>query len=152
MLYSIHLSILYVVVGTFSVQFTKHNILWIHPCCFRWQFIILSGPSLDFWGGERDWKLHQLSITNDLINRAYVMGLPWWFRWQKICLQCGRPRLDPWVGKIPWRRKWLPIPVFLPGASHGQRSLAGYSPWDCKESDTTEQLSTHTCLCNEASK
>ena len=40
-----------------------------------------------------------------------------------------RPGLDPWVGKIPWSRKWQPTPVFLPGESHGQRSLAGYSPW-----------------------
>ena len=45
---------------------------------------------------------------------------------------------DPWVGKIPWRRKWQPTPVLLPGKSHGQRSLVGYSPWDHKESDTTE--------------
>ena len=43
-----------------------------------------------------------------------------------------------WVGKIPWRRKWQPTPVFLPGESHGQRSLAGYSPQGHKESDTTE--------------
>ena len=35
---------------------------------------------------------------------------------------------DPWVGKIPWRRKWQPTPVVLPGESHGQRSLVGYSP------------------------
>ena len=49
----------------------------------------------------------------------------------------------PWVGKIPWRRKWQPTPVFLPGESHGQRSLAGYSPWGHKESDTTEQLHFH---------
>ena len=41
-------------------------------------------------------------------------------------------------GEDPWRRKWTPIPVFLPGKSHGQRSLAGYSPWGCKESDMTE--------------
>ena len=41
---------------------------------------------------------------------------------------------------IPWRRKWQPTPVFLPGESHGQRSLAGYSPWHRKETDTTEQL------------
>ena len=46
--------------------------------------------------------------------------------------------LDPWVRKIPWRRAWQPIPVFLPGESHGQRSLAAYSPWGLKESDTTE--------------
>ena len=50
---------------------------------------------------------------------------------------------DPWAGKIPWRRAWQPTPVFLPGESHGQRSLAGYSPGRCKESDTTERL-THT--------
>ena len=47
-------------------------------------------------------------------------------------------RFSPWVGKIFWRRAWQPTPVFLPGESHGQRSLAGYSPWDCKELDTTE--------------
>ena len=59
----------------------------------------------------------------------------------RICLQCGRPGFDPWVEKIPWRRKWQPTPVFLPGEFHGQRTLTGYSPWGCKESDTTEQLS-----------
>jgi len=47
---------------------------------------------------------------------------------------------ETWVGKIPWRRAWLPTPVFLPGKSHGQRSLAGYSPWGRKELDTVEQL------------
>ena len=46
----------------------------------------------------------------------------------------------PWVGKIPWRRESPPTPVSLPGESHGQRSLVGYSLWDLKESDTTEQL------------
>ena len=45
-----------------------------------------------------------------------------------------------WVGKIPWRMKWQPTLVSLPGKAHGQRSLAGYSPWDHKESDTTELL------------
>ena len=51
---------------------------------------------------------------------------------------CQRRRPDPWDGKIAWRRKWQPTPVFLPGESHGQRSLGGYSPQGCKESDTTE--------------
>ena len=46
------------------------------------------------------------------------------------------------IGKIPWRRAWQRTPVFLPGVSRGKRSLAGYSPWGRKESDTTEQLST----------
>ena len=49
-----------------------------------------------------------------------------------------RCRFDPWVRKIPWRKAWEPIPVFLPGESHGQRSLAGYSPQGHKESDMTE--------------
>ena len=50
---------------------------------------------------------------------------------------------DPWVGKIPWRRKWQPSPVFLYGESHGQRSLVGYSAWGPKESDTSESDLTY---------
>ena len=53
-------------------------------------------------------------------------------------------QFSPWVRKIPWRRKWKPAPVILPTECHGQRSLVGYSPWGCKESDTTEGLNTHT--------
>ena len=49
---------------------------------------------------------------------------------------------NPWVRKIPWRREWQLTPVFLPGEFHGQRSLEGYSPWGCKELDTTERLTT----------
>ena len=60
-----------------------------------------------------------------------------------VCLQCGRPRFDPWAGKIPWRRKWQATPVFLPGKCHGPWSLVGYHPWGCKESDTTERLHFH---------
>ena len=48
------------------------------------------------------------------------------------CKRCWRHGFGPWVRKIPWRRKWQPIPLFLPGKSLGQRFLAGYSPWDCK--------------------
>ena len=51
----------------------------------------------------------------------------------KICLQCGRPGFDPWVGEIRWRRERLPTPIFWPGECHGL-----YSPWGCKELDTTE--------------
>ena len=59
---------------------------------------------------------------------------------KKIHLQCRRCRFDPWVRKIPWRRKRQPTPVFLPGKSHGQRSLLDYSSWSCKESDGTVRL------------
>ena len=51
----------------------------------------------------------------------------------KNLLQYRRPGFEPRVGKIPWRREWLPTPMFLPGESHGQRSLAGYSSWGCKD-------------------
>ena len=62
---------------------------------------------------------------------------------ERMCLQCRRPGFDLWVGKIPWRREWLPTPGFLPEEFHGQRRLAGYSPWGRRESDTTKRLSTH---------
>ena len=51
-----------------------------------------------------------------------------------------RAGFNPWAGKIPWKRAQQPTPVFLPGESHGQRSLVGYRPWSRKDSDATEQL------------
>ena len=54
------------------------------------------------------------------------------------CRRLKRCGFHHWAGKMPWRRKWQPTPVFLPGKSHGQRSLVGYSPWGRKESDTTD--------------
>ena len=51
--------------------------------------------------------------------------------------RCG---FDPWFRKIPWRRKWQPTPVFLPGEFNGQRSPVGYCPWNHKESDMSEQV------------
>ena len=65
-------------------------------------------------------------------------GLPRWLSEKESLCQCRRRRFSPWVGKIPWRREWQPTPVFLPGKSHGQKSLAGYSPWGRKELDMTE--------------
>ena len=51
---------------------------------------------------------------------------------------CRRLEFNPWVKKIPWRRQWLPTPVFLLGVVHEQRGLVGYSPWGRKESDTSD--------------
>ena len=51
---------------------------------------------------------------------------------EELACHCRRHRFNLWVRKISWRRKWKPSPVFLPGKSHGRRSLAGYSPWDCR--------------------
>ena len=75
-----------------------------------------------------------------------AVGLPRWLSGKEPTCQCKRHKghgFDPWVGKIPWRRKRQPTPVFLPGESLGQRSLAGYSPRGVTESDTTEQLLMH---------
>ena len=69
------------------------------------------------------------------------MGFPGTVGKVFVC-ECRRQRFNPWVGKIPCRRKWQPAPVFLSGKSHGQRNLVGYSPWGPKELDTTEQLTT----------
>ena len=90
-----------------------------------------------------DWMKHKLesrwpgeiTITSDMQMI--------WLRGESICLQGRRPGFNPWVRKIPWRRKWQPTPVFLPGESHGRRSLVGYSPWGHKESDTTDRLHFH---------
>ena len=57
-------------------------------------------------------------------------GLPKWHSGKvNQCRKCRKGEFDPWVRKIPWRRKWQPTPVFLPGKSHGQRSLVGCGPW-----------------------
>ena len=58
-----------------------------------------------------------------------IWGFPGGSDSKRIYQQFRRHRLDPWVGKIPWRREWLSTPIFLPGKSHGQRSLVGYSLW-----------------------
>ena len=75
---------------------------------------------------------------------THIHGLPLWLNGRESSSQCRRRRrLSPWVRKIPWKRKWQPSPVFLPGKSYGQRSLADYSPWRHRESDTSYQRSTH---------
>ena len=62
-------------------------------------------------------------------------------------MQCRRPGFDSWVGKIPWRRKWQPTPVSLPGESHGQRSLAGYSLWGRKSQTRLSTQHTQNANC-----
>ena len=65
-------------------------------------------------------------------------------KWWRLIVHQRPHTLAPIVSySLPWRRAWQPTPLFLPGEFHEQGSLAGYSPWDCKESDTTERLSLH---------
>ena len=65
------------------------------------------------------------------------LGFPGGSVGKESTCQCRSHRFNPWVGKIPWRRKWQPTPVFLPGKSLGQRNLAVYRPRGRKESETT---------------
>ena len=74
-----------------------------------------------------------------------MMGFPGGAGGKESACQCRRHKrhwFDPWVRKLPWRRKWKPTPVLLPGKFQGQRSLLGYRPRGCKELDTTERTCT----------
>ena len=75
-----------------------------------------------------------MTHSEDCKQRAFLVA-----QWKESTCQCKRPMFNPWVRKIPWKRKWPPTPVFLLGKSHGLRSLAGYSPWGCKESDMIKE-------------
>ena len=82
-------------------------------------------------------------LSTDLEYGAYkiIGGLPRWYNGQESTCQCRRSKrceFSPWVQRIPWRRKWQPSQVFLPGESHGERSLVGYRPWGRKDSYMTE--------------
>ena len=101
------------------------------------------------------WSLAPV-IMSDYVGRRkmlhmklrLLMGFLRWCSGKEPSFQsrsCKRPRFGPWVRKILWRRKWQPAAVFLPGKSHGQRSLVGYSPGGRKELDAAESLSTYTC-------
>ena len=85
---------------------------------------------------------------NQLLTLDYesLKGFPGNASGKEPACQCCRYKrcgFSPWVRKIPWRRQWQPIPAFLPGESHGQRSLEKYSPQDRKELDMTE-VTQHT--------
>ena len=81
---------------------------------------------LQFMGWQR--------VGHNLATSLYTAfkGLPCWLSGKEPTCQLRRHRVDPWVGKIPWRRKLQPTPVFLPGKSNGQRRLVGHSPWGCR--------------------
>ena len=101
--------------------------------------ILKHAPGLIFW---------QVKLSVDKVRE----GLPQWLSSKIIYLQNSRLRrhgFDTWVRKIPWRREWLPAPVFLPGKFYGQRTLVGYSPWDHRvrhnwATNTHTHTHTHT--------
>ena len=111
----------------------------------RWQFYEIKTYFLSGYINVKseDFKPH---LTTNTTFKKFIGNEVW--RASQVALlvknlsaNAGDTRdsgFSPWVGKIPWRRAWQPTPVFLPGESHEQRTLAGFSPWVCKESDTSE--------------
>ena len=104
---------------------------------------------------SRDWthvshiavRVYHLS-TREAVSIPYTVfiWLPRWLSGKEYICQCRRHKRHlfcPWVGKIPWRREWLPTLVFWSGVFHRQRSLMGYNPWDLVQLDMTE----HICTC-----
>ena len=101
------------------------------------------------------WTTREVHYGYFYVFSRLVKGFPGGASGKEPTCQCRRGKrygFDPWVGKIPWRRKGHPIPVFFPGKSHGQRNLVGYCPQGRNDSDTREatwQACTHgsaTCL------
>ena len=94
--------------------------------------------------------IHQSCLPSCFFKR-WGLGIPWQFpggaSGKESACQGMRCEFDSWVGKILWRRRWQPTPVFLPGEFHGQRRLAGYSPWGHKELGMTEHTHTHSHYC-----
>ena len=129
--------------------FSVHEILQAR--ILEWEAIPFSRES----SPPRDWTEFSQNavrfftfepLRKPLINSLYIYFStePKWFDLMWLsgkesacqCKRCKRWKFDPWVG----RRKWHPTPVFFPGKSHGQRSLAGYNPWGLKRLDVTERI------------
>ena len=107
-----------------------------HSSVFAWRIPGMGEPGgLPFMGLHRvghDWS--------DLAVAGIKRDFPGSSNGKESACNAGGPQFNPCIGKIAWRREWLPTSAFLPGESHRQRSLVSYSPWDRKESDMTERL------------
>ena len=118
--------------------------------CLVWDYVDPQRVGHD-WATELSWTDVDLKLTQSKAGTPKKRILPQ----ISVMLYCDcAAKYDYHLDfTLFWRRKWQPTPVVLPGESHGQRSLVGYSPWGLKESDTTERLTQHTCwsLCGRLS-
>ena len=105
---------------------------WMRQSWWRWKNT--NRPRMPL--GGRTYGIHSECVLRVSDIPRLVLG-PLCIHSTNVSPACSHT-FDPWEGKTLWRRKWQPTPVSLPGKSHGQRSLVGYSPWGRKESDTTE--------------
>ena len=103
-----------------------------HGRILEWVAITFSGD-LPNWGMQPESPAFQAdSVPSEPPWKPQLNSVYDKLSQQRICLQCRRPGFTPWVRKILWKRKWQTTPVFLPGKSHGHRSLAGYSPGEAR--------------------
>ena len=113
----------------------------------RWELNVAystSTPLTDFNCWERT-VIHLGCGTISLSQRLFFKhGLLSWYSGKESVCQCRKRVFYPWVGKIPWRRKWKTTPVLLPGKPHGQRRLAGYSPRSCRVSHDSALTCKHS--------
>ena len=93
-----------------------------------------------WWGTVHSIAKSQTRLSDFTFHSQVVLRFPWWLVAKEFGCQYRRCGFNLWVMKILWRRKWKTTPVSLPGKSHGQRSLVGYSPQDHIESDTSQHL------------
>ena len=104
------------------------------------------------------WRTPRFRNLNLLWREVSKDKLPWWLNDKQSAYQCRRHGFSPWSGKIPWRRKWQPTPVFLPGEPHGQSSSMCYgswsqsqtwfSDWTTTRKDTGERYHFHHTVSN----
>ena len=132
---------------------------------FKEESIHSKGYTADFlqwfasgWGRQWELEMRGKGVNQKIYQRKETikpcfctfhgaLGFPGGTNGKEPASQCRRHKrhgLNPWVGKIPWRSVWQPTPVFLPGESHGQRGLAGYSPGGHKSQTQLKRLSTPT--------
>ena len=102
------------------------------------EWVTISFSRRSSWPRDRTQVSHIAGRCFNLWATGEALGGASGKEYTRQCRKCKTHRFNPWVGKIPWRRKWQPIPIFLLKESHGQSSLASYSPWGRKKSDTTK--------------
>ena len=126
----------------------------IHSSILAWKIPWTEDPGgLQSIGSQRvrnDWVTKTFTFHYSDGNVRFCpllshIGLPRCLSGKEFTYQRRRCGFNPWVRKIPWIRKWQSTPVFLPGETHGQRKLGGYSLWGCKKSDMT-WAHMHMCM------
>ena len=117
----------------------KYENIFVKGKCLIWERIPDSSVGKESTCNAEDPSSIPRSGRSSGEGISYPLWYSWaslWLSWLRILPQCRRPGFNPWVGKIPWRREWLPTPVFWSGEFHGL-----YTPWGHKDLDTVERLS-----------